>query len=210
MVPSILCFHLILEFTPMNRFLRLSENQGAPALPLEFPDLSLTTSQNGNRSAPSFASSMHSSTSYGGDAERRSFNNDPTAFSATEVTELYPGIDAPLTVQQASDDVQPPQVAVLGNHAAGSATNPANQASSDDCVNANFHWFCASCGGNATASAFCHCLHCGLPRSRSSSVSNDSNKSMDDTIAESRITALVSSMVEILPEADLAAEVRET
>jgi len=93
------------------------QSQGAPALPFDFPELSLLASD--------------TSTSNDGDTDHRSFNNDPTAFSGTEVAELYPGIDAPLTVQRASASL-PPEVAVLGSEAVGAPTRDLAQVPRSD------------------------------------------------------------------------------
>ena len=196
--PALLTFHL--EFDSVRRFLRLSENQGVPSLPFEFPELSLSTSQSSCRSA-----SMYSSTSYTTDAERRSFHTKPAAFSDADVSEVYAHHETPVTVQRASDTI-PPRVAVLSSRSshAASTTNPPDEPTNiEGCAEANSLWFCAPCGGNATAAAFAHCLHCGLPRSSSSSSCDGSDDSIHAT------SVATPSITETLPESDLTAEVRK-
>jgi ribosomal protein L37E len=188
----------------MNRLIRLSESQGAPALPLDFPEHSLTASQNDHRNAPSYVSSALPSRSITSDVDRRCFTNNSTAFSATEVRAFYPHTDFPVAVQRVSGTITP-QIAVLSSSSSiGHGVSANEPISIEGHTKATSHWFCAPCGGNATPSAFGHCLHCGLPRrSSEGNFSSSIVNSLDDST-----TAATSSLVELLPEADLSAEVR--
>ena len=192
---DLLCCVLILrEFHPAHRFLRLSEDQGAPALPFDFPELSLTTTLTNN------------------DADSRSFIKDPTALSEAEVKELYTPHVAPVTVHW-DEDSKPPLVAVLGSKAAAgaSATSQAKEQSIEDHTKATSYWFCASCGGNTTSTAFAHCLHCGLPRSHSSRKDSSDGRITKSSVARqpaASISMTTSSTIETLPESDLTSEVR--